>query len=290
MSKAISISARRWRVLQAARRQALRWLRREHVVAVGIGRRWRAGKPCGEACVVVKVDWKLEPEILRARHLRLFPRWIEVVVDGKRGRVRVDVQDTGGELLGKHQGLVGRGVALGPKVIGSVSAVVQSDGELAVLVSGHVAKVAGRELTIGEARGVTGEPVRTRRLDHCLVEVPGLVASDAALLGGIPLNGVRSVRTLSLGEVLYFHRAATGERVPVAVEDLEEDALFATEHGKVRMQGLLVTEGATRDGDSGAMLHDARFAAVGTLVGSLGGRSFFISCEYALAALDLQLA
>jgi hypothetical protein len=67
-------------------------------------------------------------------------------------------------------------------------------------------------------------------------------------------------------------------------------APFWTPEGIVHMQGLVATDGRTAEGDSGAMLHDDSFRAVGTLLGTFAGESYFIPCDYAFAALGIELA
>jgi hypothetical protein len=194
------MTSRQWRVLQQAKRKALRWLSRPEVLSVGIGQRHQLGRWRSEACIVVKVDWKLSRQQLRAQRQRPLPGWIEVTVDGETERVAVDLQETAGETSGRLQAMVGAAVRHDGAAIGSVSAVVIAKGRKCVLISGHVAKHKGRRVQVGSLVGVTDEPVRTRRLDHCLVEVEGegeeLTCSKC--LDGSTLTGVREVRSLAL--------------------------------------------------------------------------------------------
>lgn len=284
------MTSRKWRVLQAAKRKASRWLTRAEVVGIGIGLRHREGRWHDEVCIVVKIDWKLAAQPLRTRKRRPLPAWIEVVVDGRRSRVGVDVQETGGEVAGRHQGLVGSAVHHEGEAVGSVSAVVTADGNRLVLISGHVAKHAGRQLTIGGAIGVTQDPIRSKRLDHCLVDLKSSDPPEAVLVDGSELTGIRPIPSLTLGQTLYFHRTATGTRVPLILRHVEMSAPFWTPDGIVQMEGLVVTNGRTVEGDSGALLYDEKFRAVATLLGAFAGESYFIPCDYAFAALGIQLA
>lgn len=287
------MTPRKWKVLQAAKRTASRWMSRAYVVSVGIGQRNSKKTWLDEACIVVKVDRKLEPEAMRAQRRRPFPRWLEVVVDGKRSRVSVDVQHTGGELYGALQSIIGAPVRHGDKNIGSVSAVVRGVDDPAaartVLISGHVAKKQGRRVRIANMLGVTRDPIRTNRLDHCLVDLVPL-PGQCALLDGTPISTCRDVSTLVVGQTLYFYKMATGKRTPLVFREPDTDAQFQTEHGVVRMLGLVATDRGTERGDSGAMLFDEKFRAVGTLLGAFANHSYFIPCGAAFAALGIQLA
>jgi hypothetical protein len=285
---------RKWKVLQAAKRVASRWMSRAYVVSVGIGQRSCDRTWLDEACIVVKVDRKIDSEELGAHRRRRFPSRIEVVVDGKRARVPVDVQETGGELVGTLQSIVGAPVRHGQQHIGSVSAVVRGiddpDTSKIALISGHVARRPGRRLRISNMVGYTRAPVRTSHLDHCLVDLVPL-PGQCAFLDGTLTTGVREISTLVVGQTLYFTKMATGVRTPIVFRDHDTVAWFEDEHGhKRKMFGLVATERGTDDGDSGAMLFDGQFRAVATLLGALGNRSYFIPCGFAFEALGIQLA
>jgi hypothetical protein len=292
------MTSRKWKVLQAAKRVAARWLARDYVLSVGIGQRFAEHTWCDEACIVVMVDWKLSAEALRAKKRRPFPRRIEVVVDGKRARVGVDVQETGGETAIVLQSIVGAPVRYEGASIGSVSAVVRAAGTGApastrtktVLISGHVAKHKGRQVEICGMKGTTGEPIRTRRLDHCLVEVVPEPSQCSVLLDGSNLGGVCDVKSLKLGQPLYFHSMATGARKMLAFRGFDLSVPLLADEGLTRMLGLVITDRGTEEGDSGAMLFDETFKAVATLLGAFGQYSYFIPCDYAFAALGIQLA
>lgn len=291
MANGKPLTSRKLRVLRAARRKAARWLRRPEVVSVGIGLRRCAGARRDEACVVVTVDYKLAPSELAQRRRRCLPRWLDVEVDGKRARVRVDVQQSGGQRRATLQGLVGDNVRKGAKVIGSVSAVVEAEGERAVLISGHVARERGRTLRVGGLKGVTREPLRDAWLDHCVVDVPELPPDAASLVDGVTLAGVRAPEQVALGEALFFHRAETGKRLQVALSGLAVSAWVELAPGDdVLMRDLITTEAATVAGDSGALLYDASFRAVATLVGVLGDASHYVPIKRALSALGVSLA
>lgn len=295
MASGLSISPRRWRVLRAARRKAARWLRRREVVSIGIGIRRHQGRCYDEPCIVVTVDYKLGPDELRTARRRPLPTWLEVVVDGKRGRVRIDVQETKGQRVTRAQGLVGAplrvGEPRGDQVIGSVSAVVQSGETRALLISGHVARERGRTLRVGKLRGVTREPLRTAWLDHCVVDVEALPDDAHLLVDDSRIASVREPASLRLREPLFFHRATSGERLAVTLQDVAVSAwVDGAPGGDLLMRDLVTTEGVSVAGDSGALLYDDTFRAVATLVGLLGDKSYFIPCKRALRALDLTLA
>lgn len=284
------MTALAWEVLQLALRSAQRWLRRADVLAVGIGQRhehgrWQQDRPC----IVVKVAWKLAEDQLRSTRRWPVPRWIAVDIRGRRRRVRVDVQETRGQTTGCLHGLVGSGVGLNHQTIGSVSAIVQTpDGARLALISGHVGRTAGRTLSIGGVAGKTRAPVFTSRMDHCLVDIPAL-PGGAERLDDHALAGTAPVASLDVDRVLYFNRAATGQRVPVVLRHLVMSASFDYPWGARELKGMLVTEGLTVTGDSGTLLYDNAFRAIGTLVGSFGGESYFIPCETALPTLGVRL-
>jgi len=284
------MTALEWHTLELALRQARRWLRRADVLAVGIGQRhehgrWQPGRPC----IVVKVAWKLAEDRLRATRRRPVPPWIAVDVRGRRRRVRVDVQETRGQMSGWLHGLVGSGIGHDNVTIGSVSAIVRtSGGTRLALISGHVGNTAGRALSIGGVAGVTRAPVFTSRMDHCLVDVPAL-PDGAECLDDHALAGVAPVASLGVDRVLYFNRAATGQRVPVVLRHIKMDASFDYPDGARELKGMVVTDGLTVKGDSGALLYDNAFRAIGTLVGSFGGESYFLPCETALPTLGVTL-
>jgi hypothetical protein len=288
------VTPRKWKALQAAKRQASRWMARAYVASVGIGQRRCKQAWCDEACVVVKVDRKCSSEELRAQRRRPFPRWLEVVVEGQRSRVAVDVQETGGELAGTLQSIIGAPVRDGKKTIGSVSAVVRGldepDTAKTVLISGHVARRARRPVRIANMAGTTRDPIRTNRLDHCLVDLVPL-PGQCALLDGTLVSVVCDVSTLVVGQTLYFYKMATGVRTPLVFREPDTDAQFRDEHGDIlKMRGLVATDRGTDRGDSGAMLFDDKFRAVATLLGAFGHHSYFIPCGFAFAALGIQLA
>ena len=284
------MTALEWHTLELALRQARRWLRRADVLAVGIGQRhehgrWQADRPC----IVVKVAWKLAADPLRAARRRPVPPWITVDVRGRRRRVRVDVQETRGQTAGCLHGLVGTGVSLRDETIGSVSAIVQTSGGARLgLIAGHVGKAAGRTLSLGGVAGTTRAPVFTSRMDHCLVDVPAL-PGGAERLDDHALAGVAPVASLDVDRVLYFNRAASGHRVPVVLRHLAMSAPFDYPDGTRELRDMVVTDGLTVPGDSGTLLYDNAFRAIGTLVGAFGHESYFIPCETALPTLGVTL-
>jgi hypothetical protein len=279
------------RILRAAVEKAKPWLRRKGVVAVGIGQARRGGDWVeGGAHVVVKVEWKLEADALERSRREPLPRFIEVTVDGRRHRVSVDVQDTQGQLAGKLQGCAGAAVTIDGVLRGGAGPVVRSARGPRLLISGHVAARAAVLVQVGGLPGQTEKPIMSRDLDHCLVAPAVAPPADwASLVDGTPLTGVAAVEHLVLGQRLYFHHSQTGKRVPVVLRDLDVAVPFECHDGIQRVQHLLGTDGGSVMGDSGTLLYDSSFAAVGTLVGALGDRSYFIACQRAFELLGLSL-
>jgi hypothetical protein len=283
------VTARQWTALRAAlvEARARRWHKRAGVVGLGIGQRHRQGRwQERTACLVVKVAWKRDPARLGRSAL---PSWIDVRVAGTRTRVRVDVQETRGELLGTCEGLVGESVSYDGQSQGAVSAVVTTqDAVRVVLIAGHVAPGSHRDIEIGGLAGVTRAPVMTTRLDHCLVDSTEPLPDDAGLLpGGHLVTGVVAVQELGLDQTLYVHHADNPMRLPVVLHGVEMSVPFRYPSGVRVLSGLLATDGVTARGDSGALLYDSAFRAAGTLVGTLGGASYFIPCERAAAMLAI---
>jgi hypothetical protein len=232
----------------------------------------------------------LSPDHLQQLGHALLPRFIEITLDGRKRRVPVDVQDTSGCKAGRCQGCAGGAVLIQDKLRGGAGAVVASAGGPRLLVSGHVAKRAGVVIRVAAFQGKTEAPIMNARLDHCLVAPQSAPAADwATLVDGTSLSGVAALDDLTLGQTLYFHRAETGERVPVVLRHLDISAPFEYPDGIRPLQHLLGTDGATVDGDSGTLLYDASFAAVATLVGCLHDESYFIPCESAFRLLGLGL-
>jgi hypothetical protein len=278
-------------ILQAALAQAKPWLRRKGVVAIGIGQARRAGDWADATPhIVVKVEAKLNGhELGRARRPAL-PRFIEVTVDGHKRRVPVDVQGTQGQRAGKLHGCVGAAVTIRGKVRGGTGAVVSTAQGARLLIAGHVGGPAGVDIQVGGLQGKTERTFISQQLDHCLV-VPGAPppAGWATLVDDTPLSGVARLDDLTLGQTLYFHHSETGERVPVTLRHLDMTAPFDYADGIHPVQHLLGTDGESVPGDSGTLLYDASFAAVGTLVGMFHDESYFIPCQRAFDLLGLAL-
>jgi hypothetical protein len=261
------------------------------VLAVGVGQRRRQGHwVAGQTCVVVKVQWKLDEAQLTAKRRAQIPRSIAVTVEGRRFRVPVDVQETRGQLAGRLQGCVGQTLRIQGAWRGAVGAIVSDAGTAKALIAGHVGKKAGVRVAAGTVSGTTEKPMMTSHLDHCLV-MPDVPPSPeaATLADGSTLSGVTTIDELNVGDTVYFHRAATGRRTPVVLRHLDISAPFEYPDGVHQMQHLIATDGSTVEGDSGTLLFDSSFGAVGTLVGLFGNESYFIPCERAFALLGLGL-
>ena len=267
------------------------WLRRKGVLAIGIGQARHADKWADEtAHIVVKVEWKLDtPTLERSRRAPL-PRFIEVTVDRRKRRVPVDVQGTQGQRAGQLHGCVGAAVTIQGKLRGGAGAVVSSAQGARLLIAGHVGGQAGVAMQVGGVQGTTEKTVINSQLDHCLV-APGATppAGWATLVDNTPLAGVARVDDLTLGQTLYFHHSESGQRVPVVLRHLDMTAPFAYPDGIHQVHHLLGTDGESVPGDSGTLLYDASFAAVGTLLGMFHDESYFIACENAFNLLGLGL-
>jgi hypothetical protein len=279
------------RILQAALAKAKPWLRRKGMLALGIGQARRAGKWADEtAHIVVKVEWKLDgPALGRSRRAPL-PRFIEVTVDGRRHRVPVDVQGTQGQRAGQLHGCVGAAVTIQGQLRGGTGAVVSTAQGARLLIAGHVGKQAGVAMLVGGMHGTTEKTFINSQLDHCLV-APGAPppAGWATLVDDTPLTGVARIDELTLGQTLYFHHSESGDQIPVVLRHLDMTAPFEYPDGIHQVQHLLGTDGESVPGDSGTLLYDASFAAVGTLLGMFHDESYFIPCERAFNLLGLGL-
>jgi hypothetical protein len=281
----------RQKVFAAALRRAKAWERRRAVLAVGVGQRRRKGRWVDDqTCIVVKVPWKLDEGQLKRSRLRLFPRSIEVTINKRKHRVPVDVQETRGEVVGRCQGCAGGAVQIGGALRGAVGPVVTDGGQAKLLISGHVGERAGVTVSAGFVAGTTEAPVMSSQVDGCLVAPEGAMPPDAAtLVDGTALSGVASAGDLAVGQTMFFHRAATGRRTPIVLRHLDISAPFQYPDGIHQLQHLLATDGSTVNGDSGTLLFDASFRAVGTLVGLFGNESYFIPCEQTFRLLGLAL-
>lgn len=261
------------------------------MLALGIGQARRAGDWADEtAHIVAKVEWKLDgPALVRAQRPPL-PRLIEVTVDGRKRRVPVDVQGTQGQRAGRLHGCVGAAVTIQGKLRGGTGAVVSTTQGARLLIAGHVGGQAGVAMQVGGMNGTTEKTIINSQLDHCLV-APGAPppAGWATLVDNTPLTGVARISDLSLGQTLYFHHSETGDQIPVVLRHLDMTAPFEYPDGIHQVQHLLGTDGESVPGDSGTLLYDASFAAVGTLLGMFHDESYFIPCERAFSLLGLGL-
>jgi len=285
------VTTLRKKVLAAALKRANRWRGRPGVLAVGLGQRRRLGHWVrGETCVVVKVPWKLDPSHLRKARQKALDAWIVVTVDGRKHRVAVDVQETRGDLVGRCQGCAGGAVRIAGQLRGAVGPVVSDAGATKIMISGHVGKRAGVSLSAGGVNGTTEAPAMTTDVDACLV-LPGQTfpANGGTLVDGSALAGVAPVAELTVDQTLFFQRAATGARTAAVLRHLDIGAPFQYPDGVHALEHLIATDGVTVDGDSGTLLYDASFRAVGTLVGLFGNESYFVPCERSFGILGLGL-
>lgn len=275
-------------VLAAALREAAPLRRRKQVLGLSIGMRRRQDAwVAGEDCIAVRVVEKLGADRLHPRSA--IPPFIEVSHEGRRWRVPTDIRPGGGEAIGRCYGHVARAISLAgeSKIIGGVSACVITTGEPKLLISGHVARRAGRRMTANGIAFVTEEPQLTSRLDHCLARATFALA-DAALPNGVRLAGLRESCTVSRGDPLFVFRAVTQELRRVVVRDTDADALFEYPSGTARVHGLIGVDDACDRGDSGSPLFDEDFRLVGTLLGGLG-EDYYLPADYAFQQLKIAL-
>ena len=284
-------------MLQSALTRVRRWERRKYVVGTAIGQRQRGGRflrAVRERCIVVYVDAKLPDSQLAAARRAPFPAFIELKRGKRKYRVPVDVQATGA-LVGELHGMISTRVSIAGQAVGAVGGIVaNAQGLRSVLVAGHVAVQVGRALQLSGGMSAVTRMVRmSALLDHALARPnTAHVLGGCSLPSGDVIAGVRAVDAELLGEALFFQRATTGRRVQTLVRAVDASAPFPLPQraGPVVMRGLIATRRDTTLGESGTLLYDASFQAVGTLVGVLGEKSYFVPCDTAFARLKLTLA
>lgn len=255
-------------------------------LAIGMRRRADAWIP-GEACIAIRVVEKIGAE--RLHPARALPAFIEVSHGGRAWRVPTDVRTAHGARAGRCYGHVAMPINLqgASEVIGAVSACVITTSQPKLLISGHVARAAGRQMIANGVSFVTEEPRIDRRLDHCLAHAK-FDLSDASLPNGIRFTGIRDRDTVRKGDTLFIAHARDRGIHEVVVRDIEADALFAYPSGVSRVHGLIGVDSVCTQGDSGCPLFDARFRLVGTLLGGLG-EDYFLPADYAFKRLGIAL-
>jgi len=275
-------------VLAAALRAAAPLRRRKQVLGLSIAMRrrataWIPGEPCVAIHVVEKID------AARLHPARALPPFIEVKHGGRRWRVPTDVRTARGSTVGRCYGHVAAPINLhgASEIIGGISACVITTSEPKLLISGHVARRAGRRLIANGIPLVTEAPRMTSRLDHCLASA-GFELTDASLPNGVRFAGLRDRATVHQGETLFVSRALDGGVHQVVVRDTEADARFDYPSGPTRVFGLIGVDSVCDRGDSGCPLFDADFRLVGTLLGGIS-EDYYLPADHAFAQLGIAL-
>lgn len=274
-------------------------MRRRNVVGTSVGHRHRKGRyHRDELAVIVTVAEKLGEDELRRRRIAPLPGEIVVQQGRKKVKVPIDVRGAGGAMQGHFHGLVATRLQIDdPEDVtrGAVGAVVQTAAGERILTAGHVAPREGRAVEFVDGGAGQVEAVfRNNRLDHSIVLPTAPLPQGAATLpDGLPIAGVRAIDDTLLGQPVHFHHAADGMRETTVVRELHRSVDF----GKQRIEDLIVTDYETLDGDSGTLLFDDNYLAVGTLVGWFGpeaGRkservSVFLPCDSCFARIQVSL-
>ncbi|MGH7788123.1 MAG: trypsin-like peptidase domain-containing protein [Candidatus Binatia bacterium] len=281
------------KVLCGALGVAKKWLRRDEVVAVGIGLRRRAGSHTAEPAIVVTVRWKRTPDRLRELRVAHIPKVVRVQLDGRTFDVPVDVQGAKGRLRGSPSGLVACPLDTDDARFGVVSALVSRGAQRFILTAAHVVRQLGRGVVVigrgRHVRGTVSEIHAAGNLDHALIQsTETLAPSEATFPLGEPLAGVRASSTLRLGELVFF-RKRNGQLRQVSILKVDETVDFNMPVGSTRFSGVVSTSLASERGDSGALLYDNNFRAVGTLLGGFGAYSCFLPCQPSFGRLNVTL-
>lgn len=287
-----------YRALRAALAQARPWLRRANVAGLSIGTRHRGGRyRPGETALIVTVVDKLDDADLKKRKIKPFPSSVAVRIGKKQFKVPVDVRGSAGAQTGRFHGLVGSQVRVGDPddiIDGGIGAVVHGAQGRRLLTAGHVAPQEG--LVARFANGTTGtvESVwLTDHLDHAiLVPDAPLPPGAATLLDGLAVSGTRIIDDTLLGQPFHFFHAARRVRDTTVIREIHRSVDF----GGHRIFDLIVTDFNTCDGDSGTLLFDDDYLAVGTLVGWFGPEnnpsqrvSVFLPCLTCFSAIGVSI-
>lgn len=277
--------------LQAARR----WLeRRDDVVAVGLGLKRERGEASGGIAILVTVRWKRAPARLRKLGITPLPRAIPVKTAKRVHYVPVDVRGAGGRVAGRPHGLVGCPLDTNTQVFGMVGAVVTRDGRKFILTAAHVALAVGMGVVVvspqSQVQGTVTERFTGPDLDHALITPAGVLpASAASLPGGERLSGVRPVAQIKPGDQVFL-RTRNGSLQQVTVERVQATVDFNMPWGRVTFHDAVSTPITTKSGDSGSLLYDDNFMAMGTLLGGFEDNDWFVPCETSFRALQVELA
>jgi hypothetical protein len=282
-------------VLNKALAKARVWERRPSVLGTAIGQRCRKGRYLGShgLCIVVTVKEKLDDDEMRVHCVRPFPSHIEVEHGGRKHRVPVDVQHSAGQSEMRLRGIVAVPLDCNNAPMGTVAAIVTAGTRRLVLTAGHVAKAEGTRLQVrGGSLGKATRVYMNSRLDCALVELDvAPTPADASFRNGDRLAGVRSIDPTLAGKQCFFRSAAHRDPVMRTVRIVSASARVPLPNGAAftQMSGLVAIDGPTTPGDSGTILYDSSFLAVGTLIGDFGALSYFVPCDYSLLKMNVNI-
>jgi hypothetical protein len=280
---------------QAALKRAGHWLeRRNDVVAVGLGLKREAGEASGEQAILVTVRWKRTPKRLQELRIKPLPRSIQVRVGTRTHRVPVDVRDAGGRVAGRPHGLVACPLDTTTQVFGMVGAVVTRQASKFILTAAHVARQVGIGVIVvspqSQVQGTVSERFTGPDLDHALVAPASVLPASASRLPqGEQLSGVRLVSQIVPGDQAFL-RTRNGSLQQVVIERVQATVDFNMPWGRVPFHETVSTPITTTCGDSGTLLYDNDFKAIGTLLGGFEGNDWFVPCEPSFQALNVELS
>jgi hypothetical protein len=255
---------------------------KEGVVSVHWGLARREGRSTAEPAVIVVVRRKVAKP---ARTDRVKPT-LTVRHRGKSRTIRVDVQaiSTAGALHGARPG--DHAAADVEGFAGAVGAVTERDGELYVVLAGHVARRVGLAPT---ARAPSGATISLGRVDRVHMDDRDDVAScgpitrsDADRIA-LPEVEVRDLGTDDLNTAIWIQTARDFSPRKAFLTDLDVTVPFEYEDGTRNVSGLLGTSHqVTEPGDSGAPVTDFQDRLVGFVIGAYDGRTYLIPARRAL--------
>lgn len=266
-------------------RLALRQGRKKFGNIVGVtsihwGLMRRRGIYIGHSGVVLFVERKLPAGSLAARE-RLPPN-LNITFKGRRFLIPIDVQAPG--VARRHsieQARPGKQSTVRAAEQGVLSAVVQVDGGLRALLSGHVAGSPGNAVTLVAPDGATARNSVVDRVANSsfndLAATQPLAVADVPLFSFLPVQ----VRDPGLNETggsvtIVTLRGA----VQTSITDIGVSHDFLD--GRPPMEGLFATPAQTIDGDSGSPAFDAAGKLVGIVVGGPADKTFLIPARRAI--------
>lgn len=263
-----TIVSSRWvRAHRLLERLEAQWLARPGVAGIGLGTRWHGGQDTGEPSLTVFVREKLTPGELRRRKYKRFPRHVGTGPN----RLRVDVVRL---RPGRRQ--ANAGDSLGPAgstLSGTIGAAARAaDGSRYAITAMHVmglaefpdgSQAAPRVVVPAGGAAIAGVLVRgtLQGIDAAAIRlVAGFELKNQAIGVG-PLRGWRIVAYPSdLGIPVQLCGASSGYLpgrlvyTSVTLKDLG-------------LRGAILSQIATRHGDSGAALVDSTGLVLGFLCG-----------------------